>query len=357
MPELGMRRMSLMRNWNYASSHLPTDAELEAAYNTPSKDGFDTDASSGVILGGVGRKTYVPNNQYASYSVTNLNKLLNMSVKMSLVQLKGSRTLYVSGAGVDNKRYIDPKAALRVALAAMPANNKVDNDFAALAGEATTNHKIWGFTNSECEKFIGAYTGETVFPYTLQSSPLFGDNFHVIKSINFNVGPGSTRQLNLRRFGSTCFQKMGNLDSITGSQPEQHMNWSPQERIFVLVEVKGAPNQSYYRYYNDPALTEQEKRTWSVAKSAPVQFTHSLKMDVELPLKQNINTDDTSQGGIVYKKNYMKITNESNVSATVHQPYDSIYQDEFEIPLEQDGYIFPVATDIKMTSARPRVRP
>jgi len=280
-----------------------------------------------------------------------------MSVKMSLVQLKGSRTLYTIGANVDDKRYIDPKASLRVALSAMPANNKVDNDFAALAGEATTNHKIWGFNNPECEKFIGAYTGETVFPYTLQSSPLFGDSFHVIKSLNFNVGPGSTRELNLRRFGSTCFQKMGDLDSITGSSVEQRMNLSPQERIFVLVEVKGARNQAYYRYNNDTSLTELEKRTWSVAKSAPVQFTHNLEMSVELPLKQNINTDSTLQGGIVYKKNYMKITNESNVSETVHQPYDSIYQDEFEIPLEQDGYIFPVATDIKMTSARPRTRP
>jgi hypothetical protein len=362
MPELGMRRMSIMQNWNYASSHAPTDSELQAAYDTPSKDGFDKDDST-LISGGIGRKTYVPNNQYASYSVTNLNKLLNMSIKLSLVQLKGIRGMYLNNSNIINLRYINPITALGTVLEAMPANNKVDSAFTAHSGVANTNHKIWGFGAEECEEFIGAYTAETVTPYTLQSSPTFEDNFHVIKSLNFNIGPGSTRELNLNRFGSTCYQNMGDFNQVTpsSSQLDHRMNFSPRERIFVLVEIKGAPNQSYYRYLNITGQTEKDKRTWSVAKSAPVQFSHKLDMHVELPLKQDINTVsyDASAGklgGVVYKKNYMKITNETNVSATVHQPYDNIYPDETAIAAGTDGYIFPIATNLEMSSSQVRAK-
>ena len=52
----------------------------------------------------------------------------------------------------------------------------------------------------------------------------------------------------------------------------------------------------------------------------------------------------------------MKITNETNVSATVHQPYDNIYPDETAIAAGTDGYIFPIATNLEMSSSQVRAK-
>ncbi len=267
----------------------------------------------------------------AKLRYVNLNEVLTSSIRISIVQMKGPNSY---GSNSDAAATYFPRNVLDIALDAMPPADKISSGATTHLSNAyaSTNsgegsQYAYGYTSSEFSTKIGSYDYKV--RKSIKSSPRFKECFHEVYNTGWvNVGAGSAFEQNLTHHINRNFSALGNLDEI-----KAHNTWTAPA-MFMLCEVKGRKDTEYYECSKGieplhPALA----RTFS-SGTGPVTFGWEFESAIEFtsvdqPITQLV-VDNVS--GLPYKKSYIKVENEINVSEIVNQPFARIVASEAEVP-------------------------
>lgn len=334
-------RMSLMQDFTKHASRTPTVDQIGRMYDSPTGSG----EHSGVepYSGGKGRMTYVPFRTKADWTFTNVNRTLACDLKVHIVQLKRE------GEYPDTKPLtIDPWRPMLDCLTRMPDNNKINTTVGTALARAGITHECWGYTTAEFADYVGRYSAKTVTGYPLSSSPVFEDRFNVLKTLKFNVSAGCSRKIELTNHINRCYTKFGTAATIMGDD----VNSGLDTRMFLLVEISGQKNVPFYKAtYNSE--TTPPTREWSLADSAPCDYYMELDQHVAYGIETRLR-EHHAQGGLPYKRSFISVENESNVSEVFHT--DNIVDDESHITSSNtQGYIVPVSQDKLIIGQQMRV--
>lgn len=329
--EINMRRLSLMSHPNISASNTVSDDRVEEFWDTP------TDPDIGTMAGS--RSSYFPYSLGAKYKLTNLNEVLNCTVKISLVQLRGPLG-FSSGFEV-----YQPDTHIETCLEAMPVQSKIlnggnyspvsrplANAYADQADKGTQAQ--WGYTETEFEEREGAYTFLT--RKSIKSSPRYKNQFNELYTTSCAVGAGSSFEYSLTHNINRCFSHLGNLADINAGN-----RWT-SPAVFMLVEVSGRKDTNYYRAFK-PAGGEIT-RTFS-SGTGPVVFAQAFDTSMEFcsedqPITQSGAVNSIS--GFPYIKSYLNVENQTNVSEIINEPFSSIIQQETELVDDVSSIIVPV---------------
>lgn len=333
--EVNMRRMSLLTYPTIASSANVSNAKVIDFWDSP------TDAAATPDRRGA-RSSYFPFDLGASYRYSNLNEVLNSSVRISILQMKGPNP----ALSPTNSQVYHPVQHLQEVLTAMPYTDQVSatgvgstitaQKSNAYADEPSSgSQKQWSYTDTEFADKQGAY--KFYMRKSIKSSPRFKENFNEVYNTGFvTVGAGSNYVLDLTHHINRNFSQLGNFTEVNYAN-----SWTTPA-LFMLIEVKGRPSTTYYAATKDAggAIT---KRTFS-SGTGPVAFGQAFETSMEFtttdqPFSQASNPP---LSGLPYKKSYLTVDNQVNVSEIINQPYDEIVDTETSISANQTRVIVPV---------------
>lgn len=362
LPNLAYKRLLSTKKFTLNDVSSVTDTLLERLYNpNNAAPGSSTENSGGV------RTVYCPHKRRAIYTISNIQRYLDIKVKIHICQIKSNGEFNTM-----NKRvYLSPKLALEhvfnnmtpnqkipttVTDATPPATGKVLNYTIATeklrqaGGVVLSAAKVWGLTDAELTAMFGKYWCNTTFPATLRSSPTFDNTINIIKSVSYNIGPGCSRRIDVSRHLNSNFAAYGTFTENTppAANTAERANYDTETRLFALVEVHGRPSVQYYQYQKAnptavPPITE-DVRLWSVAKSGPALFSQSLEYHAQVGSDPKlIDTDEPD--GIVYRRNYLSLKDINNSTRKVYVEHERIGTAESDVTTPGDiTFIVPVNT-------------
>jgi len=362
LPNLAYKRLLSTQKFTLNDVETVADTLLERLYNpNNAAPGSSVENSGGV------RTVYCPHKRRAIYTISNIQRYLDIKVKIHICQIKSNGEFNATKKRV----YLSPKLALEhiwnnltpnaripttVTDATPPDTGKVlgynirTEKLRQAGGEILAAAKIWGVTSLELNDMIGKYWVNTTFPATLRSSPTFDNTINIIKSVSYNVAPGCSRRIDITRHLNSCFSSYGSFVENTppASEPAERANYDTETRLFALVEVHGRPSVQYYQYQkaNPSGSTPipEDVRLWSVAKSGPALFSSSLEYHATVGSDPKL-IDTNQPDGIVYRRNYLTLKDINNSTRKVYIEADRIGTSESEVTTPGDiKFIIPVNT-------------
>lgn len=347
--EINMRRLSLMFHPNYLASHQTSDTRIREFWDSPTLG--DDDLQPTAQVAGA-RSSYFPFDLSAKLRYVNLNEVLTSKIKITIVQLKGPNTY---GQTTNAAQTYFPREELNIALDAMPPQDKISSEASPLkanaygtdagGGDAGTQH-CWGYNSSEFVNKYGSY--DFYSRKSIKTSPRYSDSFNEIYSTGFvNVGAGSAYVLENLHHINRNFTKLGNLNKVSAQN-----SWT-SPALYMLCEVKGRPSTEYYRAIKKSSAPLE--RLFS-SGTGPVAFGWEFETGFEFTSVDQPITESVTANleGLPYKKSYMLIDNEIDVSEIINEPYSTIVAAESDIPEpvgpsgEESRIIVPVIKSTNM---------
>lgn len=341
--ETQARRCSLMYHPNVSSSYSVQDTRIKAFWDTPTNDGDPQSDVPGA------RTSYFPYNLSAKFRYVNLNEVLLSKVRISVVQLCGPNT----GMAQAELSY-SPQANLNRCTQSMPPESLVSAEMVPLLanaydGQPTSGDQMeWGYTPAEFAVKIGSYDG--YFKKSIKTAPAYKEQFHEVYNTGFiTVGAGSAYAFDIDHHINRNFSALGNLDRV-----DTPNTYAPTA-LFLLVETKGRGSTEFYKATRTTGATPELSRLFS-SGTGPVSYGTELTTSLEFttqdqPVTQTVQADIS---GLPYKKSYMKIDNEVNVSSIINVPFSQIVSSETEILPDTKRYIVPVVKSSNLQGSSQR---
>jgi hypothetical protein len=350
LPAAFERRMAVMKYPSYGGSVGGNDTAYQMFDNTAKSQ---TSTSTFAATTGTERSTYMPFNILSDLQITSLNESLGCTVDIKCVQLNRD----IPNSYAIEKSVLEPKRILDACFNTMPTNYRVAAP-SAQQGKATNSQQIYGEISPTGDDFFtGSYQVVTMADKPIYNAPVFQDYFNVVHSARFKVGAGNSRRSIYNQFYSKCWQKQGNYATM---KEDGNLNTYSREQYFYLITVQGDKVPYYKATRSGNVNTPVTSRLWDTG-SCPVFFTLKQTMDYTFYAGKDWNAGTTT-GGLWYRRNYLKVDRESNVSQVHDVIPSNIVSSEAEIITNASTgpvikYIVPVSTDKHIIGAQIKTNP
>lgn len=339
LPNLAYKRLLTTKKFTRTAVNDVTSDILREMYDVPLADG---DATSDESKGGT-RSIYCPHQRHGSFTITNLQKFLSFKVKVHICQFRPLQQLYV------DKTFIDPAKQIQFVYNALPENSIITSRANCpvtkplIDKNLTKNSEVWGLhNNDEVKEAIGTWEFETQYPTRLSSSPRFDESVRILKTQSYNVGPGSTRKIDVIRNLNTLWSAYGNYDNVTPATIASRGKFDTASRLFLMVEIHGQKEVNYYQAAKD--ANGDVTRTWSLADTGPAIFATSVEYKAQVASVPRL-LEDGNDAGICYRRNYLNLPNMTDTSRQITIPHNRIADSEESIADGTTKFILPVMTE------------
>lgn len=340
LPNIAYKRLLTTKKFTRTAVNDVTSTILKQMYDVPLADGTtDSDEAKGGT-----RSIYCPHQRHGSFTITNLQKILSFKVKVHICQFKDAISY--------TETYINPATQINFVYNGLPENSMITSatscpDEKKLIDKDLTNpSEVWGLRNDdEVKEAVGTWSLNTQYPTRLSSSPRFADTVRILKTQSYNVGPGSTRKIDVIRNLNTLWSAYGNYDTVTPDVNKRGV-YDTASRLFLMVEIHGQKNVNYYQATKD--TSGNVTRTWSIADTGPAIFATSVEYKAQVASVPRLLEED-NDAGICYRRNYLKLPNLSQSSRQITIPHSRIVDSEESIITPTSGtttkFILPVMTE------------
>lgn len=278
--------------------------------------------------------TYFPMKKTAKFECTNLNVNFPIKAKVTFVQLKNAST---QGSGLNVIQ--SPSNAVNNVLADMPVQHRGSDATAfAKSGIVGSSHKIYA-DGGQVGTFEGSYDWTMRSRYDFKRQPNYKDHFREVWSANYTIAPGGTRKIDFDNYFSLCPQHAGDYAQVNID------NAYTRDQIFALVQVEGVATPYYKVEKASTAAGPVTRRLWGRAQTCPSSFTTRMTMDLEMYVQKSLLANTDQAGGLYYRRNYLKLSGESNTSEQNYCDRNKIFHSDesFEASTGQTfGFIVPV---------------